>query len=398
MYPTLYNGLASILAAPAPVSDASVEGSVSGIIFYISIALGFSFLCSVLEAVLLSTSLSQIELAVADGKRYGTLMQKHKQNVETPISAILTLNTIAHTVGAAGAGAQATAVFGNEWFGVISAVLTLMILVFSEIIPKTIGAVYWKQLMPFAAYTTQLLVVILYPIVWLLQQTTRLFQSDEDHPTVTRSELEVMAKISAVEGALDENENKVLRNLFQLNRVHVDDIMTPRTVMFALPQNTTIGEVVEKHPHLPYSRIPIFGENHDDIKFFVLRHDIFSQSANDKNNIPLIELKRPIHSVPATLSVAKVLNEFTTRGEHIFLVFDEYGGTAGIITMEDAVESLLGAEITDESDIVADMREFAQQRYKRQLGLLGGKIVTGTTPGVNRSSSGENMGERAEDA
>ncbi|NDJ84303.1 MAG: HlyC/CorC family transporter [Chloroflexi bacterium] len=360
--------IANFIAATAS-SGSEVQGSVGGLIFYISIALGISFLCSVLEAVLLSTSLSHVELMASDGSRAGLLMRKHKQDVELPISAILTLNTIAHTVGAAGAGAQAAAVFGSQWLGVISAVLTLLILVFSEIIPKTLGAVYWKQLMPFSAFTIQALVWLLFPVVWAFQKMTALMAPEEREPTVTRSELEILALVSTEEGALQEKESRILRNLLTLDGVQVQHIMTPRTVMFTFQKDVPVHEVMEKHSVLSYSRIPVYAESADDISSFVLRHDILKAAAEDRDQLKMREIARPMQSVPETLSVATVLEKFMTEQQHIYLVFDEYGGTAGIVTLEDAVESLLGAEITDESDRVADLRELARRRYQRYFDL-----------------------------
>ncbi len=356
-------------AAPIVAGEAG-GGTWSGLLLYIGVAIAFSFLCSVLEAVLLSTSPSYLESRVNAGSRAAKIMQTQKENVDTPISAILTLNTIAHTVGSAGAGAEAAALFGSEYLGVISAVLTLLILVFSEIIPKTIGATYWKQLTGFAAYTIRGLVWLLYPLVWSLQQITRLIRKEGEGPSITRTEIEAMASLGADEGALQESENRVLSNLLHLDRVHVADIMTPRTVVFALQQDTSISEVLKLNRLLPYSRIPVFDDNMDDVAGFVLRHDILTRAAKGQTQTPLREFKRPLEAVPETISVAKVLDEFMTRGEHLFLVFDEYGGTAGIITMEDAIESLLGAEITDESDIAEDLRKVAAERYTRQMELL----------------------------
>jgi CBS domain containing-hemolysin-like protein len=358
-----------IASTITPGSDA-IQGSLGGLIVFVMVALGFSFLCSILEAVLLSSSFSHVGMLAQAGRRSGKLMQKHKQNVDQPISAILTLNTIAHTAGAAGAGAQAVAVFGSEFLGVISAILTLLILIFSEIIPKTLGAVYWKQLTPFAAYTIEILIIVLYPVVWMSKAFTRLITPEEKLPTVTRSELEMLAQISAVEGALEEKESRILKNLLHLDGVQVGDIMTPRTVVLAFQQDETIGEVIASNPVIPHSRIPVYGNNIDDIVGFALRYDLFKMVAEGQESMTLKELARPIHSVPETLTVARVLQEFMTRQQHIFLVLDEYSGTSGIITMEDAIESLLGAEITDESDLVADMRQLAEQRYLRQRLLL----------------------------
>lgn len=368
--------LSFLVLAAAPVPGAEGSGTLSGLLTYISVALALSFLCSVLEAILLSASPSYVETLVERGSRAGKLMSAHKENVEFPISAILTLNTIAHTVGAAGAGAEATALFGSEYFGLISAILTFLILVFSEIIPKTIGAMYWRPLLPFAAYTIRFLVWVLYPAVWFLQWTTRVFQREENAPTITRHEIAAMASLGADEGSINEAETRVLRNLLQLNRVHVYDIMTPRIVVLMLQEKLTIGEVMQRQRALPFSRIPIYGDSLDDVTGFVLRHDILSRAAHDEDSICLCDIKRDLHPIPEGVTVAHALNEFVKRQQHMFLVIDEYGGMAGVLTMEDALESLLGAEITDESDLVADMRKMAQERYQKTQGLLNSLGVT----------------------
>ena len=359
-----------LLASTIP-TDGSVSGSVQGLLFYFTIAIAISFLCSLLEAALLSTPASYIETKIQMGNRSAKIMQEHKQNIEGPITSILTLNTFAHTLGAAGAGAEAVAVFGSEWASLITIILTLLILILSEIIPKTVGAVYWKQLFPFAAYTIKLMVIILKPAVWAFNYLTRLIAPENNSPTISRQELEIMAKISATGGGLDKNESRIVSNLFRLSSVRVWDIMTPRTVMLAFPRDLTVEEILDNGQRsMPYSRIPIYNETSDNITGFVLRHDIFRAAANDEHDTPIHTLERPIHFVPETMTITKVLEEFVSRQQHIFVVFDEYGGTAGIITMEDAVESLLGIEITDESDVVADLRQLAQQRYERQQLLI----------------------------
>ena len=341
-------------------------GDWSALIFYVVIALGVSFLCSIWEAAMLSTPVSYIELLVQDGHRAGKIMQKLRQNVEHPISAILTLNTIAHTVGAAGAGAEATAIFGSEYFGVISAVLTLLILVFSEIIPKTLGAVYAKPLTPFTAYSLRAMLIVFAPAVRAFEFVTRALRPSEDAPTVTRSELQVMARISAQEGGIKERENRIVNNLLQLADVQVESIMTPRTVVLMFQEQATIGDVVNTHKFLPYSRIPVYGESADDIKGYVLRHEIYKRAAADEHAVLMREIALELEVVPETNSVAQVLDEFIAKHEHIFLVIDEYGGTAGLITLEDTVETLLGIEIMDESDHVVDLRQLARRRYQSQ--------------------------------
>lgn len=380
----------SPIFANAGAEGIEATGTVSALLIYITIAIGVSFLCSVLEAVILSTSVSYIESNVEAGRSWAKLMQKHKANVERPIAAILTLNTFAHTIGAAGAGAEAAAIFGNELVTVITIVLTLLILVLSEIIPKTVGALYWQALNPFAAYVIQVLVFVLFPVVWALEQFTRLLGSDGTHaPTVSRAEIEAMARIGVTEGALLERENRILRNLLQLNKVHVGDVMTPRPVVLALQENTAVQEVLTKHATLPYSRLPIFGESTDDVTGYVLRHDIFMCLAHEQISTPLTELKRDILVLPESASVAIALDEFIRKQEHISLIIDEYGGTAGILTLEDAIETMLGIEITDESDVVADLRKMAEERYARQQRVLNA-VTTASTSDVSVPDSADN--------
>ncbi|PJF21746.1 MAG: hemolysin [Phototrophicales bacterium] len=371
-----------ILAATAPTGEAS--GTLGGLLLFITIAIAFSFLCSMLEAGLLSTPSTYIETKAQDGNRAGRWMQMAKENVDEPITAILTLNTFAHTVGAAGAGAQAVGVFGSQWAAVITFVLTLLILIFSEIIPKTVGAVYWKQLFTFNAYTIRFLVLGLYPAVWAFKAMTRLITPEEKLPTITRAEIEMMAHISAEEGSLNENENRILKNLLHLDKVQVGDIMTPRTVVLAFQQDMTVGQVLEtsKQRMLPYSRIPVYGENIDDITGFILRYDVLKYAAADRHDMRLKDFLRPIHAVPETLVLTKAMDVLMQNQQHILLVIDEYGGTAGVITLEDVMESLLGAEITDESDLVEDLRKLAQQRYERQQTILAATELKPTANGA----------------
>ncbi len=345
-------------------------GEWSALLLYIVFALAVSFLCSIWEAAMLSTPVSHIELLVQQGSEAGSIMQRLRRNVEHPISAILTLNTIAHTAGAVGAGAEADAIFGSEFSGIIAAVLTLLILVFSEIIPKTLGAVYAKPLTPFTAYSLRVLLFVFAPAVFAFEFLTRAMRPSEDAPTVTRSELQVLARISAEEGGIQERENRIVSNLLQLADVQVETIMTPRTVVMMFQQEQTVGEVMQLHKFLPYSRIPVYGDSADDINGYVLRHEIYMRAAADEYQLKMREIARELQVVPETNSVAKVLDEFIAKQDHIFLVIDEYGGTAGLITLEDTVETLLGIEILDESDRVADLRQLARRRYQAQLDLL----------------------------
>ncbi len=353
--------------AAVPGSSPAATGTVGGLITYISIALGVSFICSILEAVLLSTTASHVELEISRGKRAAERMRtlSDSDHIDRSIAAILTLNTIAHTVGAAGAGAQAAAVFGSEWIGLIGAVLTILILVVSEIIPKTIGAVHWKPLMPLTAHSIHVLSWTLAPILGALQFLTDILKPKKATPTVTRSELEILARLGHQEGSIDEREMRVVRNLLRLDRVQAKNILTPRTVLFTLPATSTVSETLSGST-LNYSRIPLIDSNADAIESFVLRYDILEAATNNRESAPLTEFARPLRTVPATISVAGLLETFVREQEHILLVIDEYGGTAGIVTLEDAIECLLGAEITDESDLVTDLQELARRRAERR--------------------------------
>lgn len=359
-------------------ATSNAEGSILGLLVYITVAIFFSFLCSMWEAGLLSSSPSYVETRANEGDNAAKVMRKLKENVDRPIAAILTLNTLAHTFGAAGAGAQAAAVFGNEWLNLITFVLTILILVFSEIIPKTLGAVYWRQLLTFNAYGIQGLVFVSTPVVWLFQRLTALISHGEENNIVTRSELETMAELSSSSGNIAQTEHTILKNLLRLDDVQVNTIMTPRPVLLAYQEDTTVAEVLKNGYNIPYSRLPIYTETPDDIGHFILRYDILIAAAHDEHHRPLKDFKREITSFPETISVAKLFSELIARKQHIALIFDEYGGTAGIITMEDAMESLLGVEITDESDIVEDLRQLAQQRFERQKQLYS--MATGTYP------------------
>jgi len=338
---------------------------------FVIVALGISFLCSILEAVLLSVSVSHMEVLFEKGDRAGRLMQKHKSNIERPISAILTLNTIAHTVGAAGAGAQAAAIYGSQFVGLFSAILTLLILFLSEIIPKTIGAVYWKRLTSFTAYAIEVMVYVLFPFVWLSEKITRQMKPDHAFPTVTRLEMEAMARVSEKEGVMLEQENRVFRNLLHLQDLQVSTIMTPRTVVMSLQQDQTVGEVLGSISSFPYSRIPIYADDLDDATMYVLRSEIFRLTASGDKDVVLKKIGRSLYAIPETKPVADVLEDFIDRKEQIFLVFDEHGGTEGIVTLEDVLESLLGIEITDETDLVEDLRQLALERYQRKLAEYG---------------------------
>lgn len=341
------------------------------LIIYVLLALGVSFLCSVMEAVLLSITPSYVGIQEKENPRLGARLRALKADIERPLASILSLNTIAHTVGATGAGAQAVKVFGDAYVGVISGVLTLLILVLSEIIPKTLGALYWRSL---ASAVVPLLVIIEWPMkpfVWLSRGVTRLLSRGEPEASVSRAEMTALAEIGAREGVFEESESRFLQNLFRFRSIRVRDVMTPRTVIFALPETMTAREMLERHDGLRFSRIPIFQGNRDEITGYVLKDEILLTVAQDNGDMPLHELKREILAVPESLPLPACFERLMDRGEHFALVVDEYGGTAGVVSMEDVVETLLGLEIVDEADSVDDMQRLARQKWLQRAQRLG---------------------------
>lgn len=331
------------------------------LITYFLVALLVSFLCSLLESVLLSLSIAHVSVMEKEGKRSGKIMADLKENINRPLAAILTINTISHTVGAAGVGAQTQILFGNEWVALASAILTLSILFLSEIIPKTIGAVYSKSLAGFTAITVRSLIVISYPFVILSESMSGLIQGGEHggETKASREELLALAEISEDEGAIDEQEGDIIENLIKLDDIPVEEVMTPRSVVFALNQDETVGEVVEKHSPIAFSRIPVFENDLDNIIGFVNRYTLVNKQAEDQFHIKMNEIMKPIHSVHEKDSVSDVLDQFVKRRQQLFFVQDEFATTTGLISLEDAIETLLGVEIVDEHDNVVDMRKLA---------------------------------------
>jgi CBS domain containing-hemolysin-like protein len=335
------------------------------LIFYFSVAIGVSFLCSILESVLLSVNMAFIALLEKDKPKAGRLLKCHKRNINKSISAILILNTFAHTLGAAGVGAQAEVIFGSSVVFYVSVVLTFAILFFSEIIPKTIGAVYWKELAPISAYLIQAFVWLTYPIiVATLFITDRISKDKEGINTLSKQELLETALISEEEGAIDEQESDVIENILSLDDIKVRDILTPRSVVFALKGSQCIHEIASKENVFQFSRIPIYKDDIDHVTGIVLTKNIFQQMLKN-DAIPLDEIKRDIFKVNENIPVSVALNLFIKKKEHMFLVVDGYDQTEGIITLEDCVETLLGVEIMDESDNIEDMREYAKQRMRQ---------------------------------
>ncbi len=343
------------------------------LVLYVALAIGVSFLCSIMEAVLLSVTPSYVAALEREGSVVGERLHQFKENVDRPLAAILSLNTIAHTVGAAGVGAQAAIVFGEAYTGIVAAVLTLLILIFSEIIPKTLGAVYWRTLAPVVVRALLGTIVLMWPLVKLSQGLTRLLSRDADEAALSREEFTAMAELGEEEGLFEEKESRILRNLFRFNSLRVKDVMTPRTVIFNLPEEETIGDVVEEYDEFRFSRIPVYDDDPDDITGYVLKDEMLLRAAQEEFDVTLEEMARDILVVHETLPLPDLLERLLDRLEHIALVVDEYGGVAGVVTMEDVVETLLGLEIVDEADSVEDMQALARKQWfqrARELGMV----------------------------
>ena len=341
------------------------------LMLYILVAIVFSFLCSILEAVLLSVNAPYIALLEKLKKPSGQLLRKLKDDVGQPLAAILTLNTIAHTVGAAGAGAQAAAIFGSAYIGIISAILTLVILIFSEIIPKTLGALYWRQLAPASAYTLKYMVILLYPFVKMAELLTNRFASKPTLSGLSREEFAAMVDLSSEEGQLEEQESLFLKKLLLLRTSCVKDAMTPRTVMFSLSQELLVEEYFHKYDQVPYSRIPIFDSEREDITGYVLRSDLLLSQARGNGDCQLKSYCRDITVIAENMPLNQALNKLLHARSNIMLVIDEYAGVEGIITMEDVIETILGFEIVDEKDKMIDTQKEARRLWKKRAKSKG---------------------------
>ena len=344
------------------------------LILYLFIALFFSFLCSMLEASLLSITPSFIAAKVNEDKSYGKTLKRFKDEVDLPLAAILTLNTFAHTIGAAGVGAQAQEVWGNEYLSVTSGVLTLLILIFSEIIPKTIGASYWKKLAPFTAKTLLILIYSpLYPIIILSKFITKILNKNKGSDVLSRAEFQAMAEIGVKEGIFEKEESKILLNLMKFNYIVVKSIMTPRTVVLAASEEMTIEDFFESTEKIRVSRIPIYKENIDNVTGYVLKDDLMEYMIDKRSEIKLKSLTRNLMVVNEKMPIIRLFYKFIQEKEHIAMVVGEYGEMSGIVSMEDVIETLLGAEIMDELDNVEDMQKQAMliwEKRARRLGLI----------------------------
>jgi CBS domain containing-hemolysin-like protein len=330
------------------------------------VAVGFAILisagCSLFEAVLYAVPTRQVETMVQAGRPSGNIFRSLRRDVQKPISAILSLNTIANTAGAAFAGAAATAVFGHHWLPYFSAFFTLAILIFSEIIPKTAGVVYGRHLVPVVALSLRALVWLMAPAIWMTSLITGLISKGKNREDITAEELRVMTRLSLRTGGIKPYQEKAIDNILTLQDKIVKNIMTPRTVVFSLSEHLTVGEAAKALTSWEHSRFPVYDEDMEDVVGIVLTKELFISLAQGKEDKPLTELMLPVHFVPESARLNQVLVEFLESRQHLFVVLDEYGGLAGVISLEDILEEILGREIMDESDEVADKRDLARRR------------------------------------
>ena len=338
------------------------------LVTYLLLTLIFSFMCSLLEATLLSSTSSYIESLDKKGYSPKTvdLAKDIKQNIDKSISSILTLNTFANTMGAAGVGAQAAIIFGSNWQAVIAFILTLMVLFISEIFPKTLGAIYWRKFIVPATYIISFMIKITYPFIFLATFITNALQKGrKNEANFSKDEIITIVNMSEKEGVLQAKESILIKNLFKLKNIKAKDIMTPRTVVFAFDSKTTLKEALLNDNLYVYSRIPVYNESIDDIAGVVFKQTILEKRVKKKKKTLLKDIMVPVHKVPENISVSTLFDMFIRMKMHLFIVQDEYGQTSGVVTLEDALETMLGIEIVDEMDQVTDLQEFAKDESKR---------------------------------
>ena len=342
------------------------------LVLYVLLALGVSFFCSIAEAALLSVSDGFIRLLEDRGRPAGRRLRALTRDIDRPLAAILTLNTIAHTMGAAGAGAQAAVVFGSTAVGIFSAILTLLILVLSEIIPKTLGAHHWRRLAPAMAHGVSGLIVVLAPFVRLSEALTRWLTGGRSRQGPDRGEFAALAEAAAQDGHLSAHEIDVVRNIVGLRERNVRSVMTPRTVVFSLPAQMRVETFFHKHDGERFSRIPVFDGEAEQVTGFVLRSDLLLAYGRGNGDKTLADYRRELRAVPDGLSALRALEQAIATRCHMLLVVDEYGSTEGLVTLEDLMEAVLGHPIVDEGDAAVDLRREARRRGQRRFrGVLG---------------------------
>ncbi|MFV0592256.1 MAG: hemolysin family protein [Draconibacterium sp.] len=347
------------------------------LIFFFVISIVFSFLCSIWEAVLLSVTPSYVSRMQSEKPGIGNRLAHFKEDIDRPLSAILTLNTIAHTVGAIGVGVEAGKIFGSHtlslylfdvtYESLIAGAMTLAILVLSEIIPKTIGATYWKKLAGFTVQSLRILVFILAPFIWLSNLLTRSLKRKGTKSVFSRADVAAMADAGLKSGAIDQEEKSIILNLLQLENRKVKEIMTPRTVMLCLDDDRNLGDIYLEHNPFQFSRIPVFHETPDNITGMVLKDVILENLAEDKHARKLADIRRNVIFVQDNWSVARLLDTLIIERQHLTMVADEFGTIVGLVTMEDVIETLFGLEIVDESDKVEDLQKLARNNWVKRF-------------------------------
>ncbi|MBR6184416.1 Hemolysin, contains CBS domains [Bacteroidales bacterium WCE2004] len=330
-------------------------------------AMAISFLCSILEATLMSTPISYITMREEEGYKPAPRFKEYKQDSSRPIAAILSLNTIANTIGAAGVGRQATIIFGSEWFGLVSALMTILILVFSEIIPKTLGTTRWKSLMGFATRAIRVLIFVMYPLVLLIELLTKLITPKEVESAVSREEVSAMANVAEEEGDLEEDENTIIQNLISMDEVKAFDVMTPRVVCEIAPESMTLKAFYKNKRYRHHSRIPVYADNDEYITGYILRMEALQLMAEDKFDLTLGDIRRDVATFDEDTPLDQIWDEMLTKDEQIAIIINEYGSFQGILTLEDVIETLLGSEIVDENDTVRDMQQLARDKWKKRV-------------------------------
>ncbi len=353
------------------------------LIAFFVLSIFFSFLCSILEAVLLSITPSYVSIKEQEGSSIADELKELKEDIDRPLSAILTLNTIAHTVGAIGVGAAASKIWADntvDIFGlplsyeaIVATLMTLAILIFSEIIPKTIGANNWKSLTPFTVRALKFLGFVLMPFVWISQLITKTFKKEKNKSVLSRADFFAMTEIAKKEGVFREGESRIMQNLLRFEKIRVKDVMTPRTVFVASPQGVSIEEFYNKNENLRFSRIPIYEGTTDNITGYFLKDEFLLSMIKKHGDQPLSSIRRDIIITKDTTPIPQIFNQLMEKREHLALAIDEFGGTVGLVTMEDIIETLLGMEILDEIDNVADMQSYARKKWEdraKRLGLI----------------------------
>ncbi len=325
-----------------------------------------SFMCSILEAVLMSTPISYLTMREEDKSKSAALLKKYKTDIDRPLASILVLNTIANTMGAAIIGGLAAKLWNSTAVGIVSAVMTIMILVFAEIIPKTIGATYWKRLTGFTAGMISVLIVITYPFVIVAEWITRMIGGDEEEQTVSREEVSAMANIGEEEGVFEKSENKIIQNIIKLDNIKAFDVMTPRVVAAIAPERMTLAQFYKDPAFNHHSRIPVYADSPEYITGYILRTEALEMLANDRFKVRLGDIKRDITLFNEEIAISDIWEQLLKNKEQIGLIIDEYGCFTGIITLEDIIETIFGLEIIDEMDEVSDMQQYARERWERR--------------------------------